>query len=43
MAQEIADRLGLAFEERVTGYGDMGIFLKATGLREEDADQNQRI
>lgn len=36
--QAIADRLGLAFEERVAGYGDLETFLKATDRRQEHVD-----
>lgn len=36
--QAIAKRLGLAFEERVTGYGDMEKFLNASERSQEHVD-----
>ena len=41
--QAIAKRLGLAFEERVTGYGDMEKFLKTANQTKDHAHQDQRV
>jgi hypothetical protein len=37
-AEEAADRLGLEFEHRYTGYGELGRFLSAAGREETVSD-----